>query len=305
MGHQHGFITNKKALFWAILINILLTIAQVVGGLMSGSLSLLADALHNFSDAGSLIIAYIAEKISGLPADEKMTFGYGRAQILGALINSVTLVIVAMYLFYEAFERFRSPQEIDGWMVIGIACVALVIDTLTAWLTHTGSKESVNMKAAFVHNVSDALASIVVIISGALILLYKSYWVDLVATIVISVYILYQSLGLIKNSIKILMQAVPEDLRRSDVSARIKKIDGVYDLHHIHIWQIYEKFRSLEAHIVVKEPSFEKVEKLKASIREVLNKDFKINHSTLEFESLEFNCQVKKVGDKHKQESHE
>ncbi len=294
MGHDHGQITNKKALLWAIVINIILTIAQIVGGILSGSLSLLADALHNFSDAGALVIAFIAEKISGYPANDEMTYGYGRAQILGALINSVTLVIVGIYLLFEAYERYSDPKEIDGWMVIGIATMALVIDALTALLTHAGSKESMNMKAAFIHNVSDALASIVVIISGILILLYETYWVDLIATVLISAYILYQSVGLIKNSIKTLMQAVPDDLSRSKIAEKLRSIDGVHDVHHIHIWQIYEKFRSLEAHIVVKEPNFKKVENLKNIIRNVLKKEFKINHSTLEIESLEFDCNTNK-----------
>ena len=290
MGHDHTSITNKKALFWAIVINIILTIAQVIGGLLSGSLSLLADALHNFSDAGALIIAFIAEKISGLPSNDEMTFGYGRAQILGALINSVTLVIVGIYLFYEAYERFQDPQEINGWMVIWIAVIALVIDALTAWLTHAGSKESINMKAAFIHNISDALASIVVIISGVLILLYDVYWIDLVATILISAYILYQSVGLIKSSIKTLMQAVPEDLSKSEIAKKIRETEGVVDVHHVHVWAIYEKFRSLEAHVVVSNTDFKKIEEIKKKVRGLLKKDFNIGHSTIEIESTEFDC---------------
>ncbi len=290
MDHDHSQITNKKALFWAIIINIILTIAQVIGGLLSGSLSLLADALHNFSDAGALIVAYIAEKISGLPSNDEMTFGYGRAQILGALINSVTLVIVGIYLLFEAYERFQDPQEIDGWMVIWIAVIALIIDALTAWLTHAGSKESINMKAAFIHNVSDALASIVVIISGVLILLYDVYWIDLVATILISAYILYQSVGLIKTSIKTLMQAVPEDLSKSEIVDKIREIKGIVNVHHVHIWAIYEKFRSIEAHIVVNDTDFEKIEEVKKKVRSLLKNDFNIGHSTLEVEPQGIEC---------------
>ena len=290
MGHDHSKITNKKALFWAIIINILLTGAQVIGGLVSGSLSLLADALHNFSDAGALIIAYIAEKISGLPSNDKMTFGYGRAQILGALINSVTLVIVGLYLLYEAYSRFQNPNEIDGWLVIWIAVIALVIDALTAWLTLAGSKESINMKAAFVHNVSDALASVVVIISGVLILLYKVYWIDLAATVLISLYILYQSFGLIKSSIKTLMQAVPRDINKPEVIDRIVKVEGVIDIHHVHIWEIYEKFRSFEAHIVIKDSDLNSMNTIKQKIRTVLKESFNVQHSTLEIESLNSKC---------------
>ncbi len=290
MGHIHTHEKNGKALFWAILINVILTVVQVIGGLVSGSLSLLADALHNFSDAGALIIAYVAQKVSGLPANKEMTFGYGRAQILGALINSVTLVLVGLYLIYESWERFQSPSEIDGWMVIGVAGVALVIDLATAWLTHAGSKESINMKAAFIHNLSDALASVVVIISGVLILNYDIFWVDLVATLLISFFILYQSVGLIKSSVKVLMQAVPEDLSQSEIVTELKKIDGVEDIHHVHIWELYEKFRSFEAHVVIKNKNLESMEGIKKNIKSLLKKSFNIQHSTLEIENVNSGC---------------
>ena len=293
MGHNHSHAhpENGRALFWAILINLILTAVQVVGGIISGSLSLLADALHNFSDAGALIIAYIAQKISGLPANKEMTFGYGRAQILGALINSTTLVIIGFYLIYEAWDRYVNPSEkIDGWMVVWVAAVALIIDLATAWLTYAGSKESINMKAAFVHNLSDALASVVVIVSGFLIINYDVVWVDLVATVIISIYILYQSFGLIKSSIKTLMQAVPEDINKEEVIAELEKVDGVKDIHHVHIWAVYEKFRSCEAHIVSDTEDIKKVSKVKKEIKEILSKKFKISHSTLEFEFGNNDC---------------
>lgn len=291
MGHHHSHPENGKALFWAILINLILTAVQIVGGLVSGSLSLLADALHNFSDAGALIIAYIAQKISGLPANKEMTFGYGRAEIIGALINSTTLVIIGVYLIYEAWSRYVNPSEqIDGWMVVWVAGVALIIDLITAWLTYAGSKESINMKAAFIHNLSDALASIVVIISGVLIMLYNIVWVDLSATILISLYILYQSIGLIKSSIKTLMQAVPDDIDKEEVILELKKLQNISDIHHVHIWAIHEKFRSLEAHIVTDAENFEKTSELKRSVKELLKKNFKINHSTLEIEHFKNEC---------------
>lgn len=294
MGHSHTHEKNGKALFWAILINVILTVVQVIGGLVSGSLSLLADALHNFSDAGALIIAYVAQKVSGLPANKEMTFGYGRAQILGALINSVTLVLVGLYLIYESWERFQSPAKIDGWMVIWVAGVALVIDLATAWLTHSGSKESINMKAAFIHNLSDALASVVVIVSGVLILNYNIFWVDVVATLLISFYILYQSVGLIKSSVKVLMQAAPEDLSQSEIVSKLKQVDGVKNIHHIHLWELYEKFRSFEAHIVIEDRDLESMDSIKRKIRSILKKSFNIQHSTLEIECSSSNCEVAK-----------
>ncbi len=291
MGHVHSHHCNEKSLFWAITINLFLTLVQIVGGLLSGSLSLLADALHNLSDAGALVIAFVAQKVSGLPANNVMTFGYGRAQILGALINSTTLVVVAFYLIYESWSRFAHPTEnIDGWMVVWVAGVALVVDLATAWLTHGGAKDSINMRAAFIHNVSDALASIVVIVSGILIINFQVVWVDLVATVLISLYILYQSIGLIKSSMKTLMQAVPSDLDPNEIVNRLKTVSGVRDIHHVHIWEIHEKFRSFESHIKLEKVSIDETSQIKKEIKSLLKEQFHIGHSTLEFEFDDNDC---------------
>ena len=287
--HHHG---HGKSLFWAIIVNLVLTVVQVIGGLLSGSLSLIADALHNFSDAGAIIIAYAAQRISGLPANNSMTFGYGRAQILGALINSVTLVLIGFYLFYEAIIRFQHPEPIDGWVVIIVASVALIVDLVTALLTYAGSKASVNIKAAFIHNVSDAMASVVVIISGILVLNFSIYWVDQIATMFISIFVLFHSWGLIKSCVKTLMQAVPDDIDRNEVVRLISAIKGVTNIHHVHIWAIHEKFRSLEAHIVVDSDNLNQVECVKKEIKAVLKSTFQINHSTLEIESRNSTCKL-------------
>ncbi len=294
--HSHCEQNHNKhgsALFGAIVINILLTVIQVLGGILSGSISLIADALHNFSDAGALIIAYLAQRISGRPADKEMTFGYGRAEILGALINSVTLVLVGLYLLIEASQRLLNPKPIDGWMVILVAFIALIVDLFTAWLTYMGSKDNINIRAAFIHNLCDAMASVVVIISGTLILLFKVYWVDFVATIIIAIYVVWHSWGLIRSCIKTLMQAVPEDIDSAKVKQALLTVSGVVGVHHLHIWAIHEKTRSLEGHIQVETDSLLDIEKIKKTLRTILNDEFKINHSTLEFENKKVDCAAK------------
>lgn len=295
MGHDHSHCghthTNGKSLFWAIVVNVILTVVQVVGGVLSGSVSLIADALHNFSDAGALVVAYFAQKISGRPATDEMTFGFGRAEILGALINSVALILVGFYLLVEAWERFLNTRPIDGWIVVWVASVALVVDLFTAWLTYKGSKDSINMRAAFLHNVTDAMASVVVIISGILILTFEDvYWVDFVATAFISIYIVWHSWGLIKSCVKTLMQAVPEDLDIAQVVESLKSVSGVNDVHHTHLWSIHEKTRSFEAHVCVDTNSLTEVEAIKSNMKKVLKTEFGINHSTLEFEHQAVNC---------------
>ena len=178
MGHSHTHSKNEKALFWAIVINIILTVVQVIGGLASGSLSLLADALHNFSDAAALLIALIARKWAEKPADENRTFGYKRAELIGAMINLTTLILIGIYLLFEAVMRVFEPEPITGWIVVIIACVALVVDVITAAMTYAMSKDSLNIRAAFIHNIADALSSVAVIIAGTFIILMNgTLWI--------------------------------------------------------------------------------------------------------------------------------
>lgn len=183
MPHDHGHAqtdpaTGDRRVFIAIWANGLLTFAQIIGGILSGSLALIADALHNFSDMASLVIAFAARKIARRPADDRMTFGYGRVEIVAALINYTTLILIGLYLIYEGGIRLIDPTEVQGWTVVVLGGVALVVDTLTALLTYSMQKGSVNIRALFLHNLSDALASVAVIIGGALIILYDLRWVD-------------------------------------------------------------------------------------------------------------------------------
>lgn len=287
--HGQGDIHGQR-LLWAVVANVLLTVAQLIGGILSGSLALIADAVHNLSDAGALALAAFARRVAGLPPSERMTFGFGRAEILGALVSSSSLVVVAGYILYESIERFYHPQEIEGWMVIGVATLALFVDLVTAALTFRGSKESLNIRAAFIHNLSDAMASVAVIISGSLILWWKLYWADLVASILISLYILYHSYFLIRECLAVLMQAVPDDLDPHEVKRAIKVIKSVVEVHHVHIWQLHERFRSLEAHLVISSADLQNMEKIKREVRSLLREQFRITHSTLEIEVTSDSC---------------
>ena len=211
----------------AIWANGLLTIAQIVGGILSGSLALIADAIHNFSDMASLVIAFGARKIARRPADAKMTFGYGRVEIVAALINYTSLILIGVYLLYEGVMRWIEPSEVAGWTVVILGGVALAVDTLTAVLTYSMQKGSVNIRALFLHNLSDALASVAVILGGTLILLYDIYWVDPAITIGIAAYILYLALTEIGGPIRTLMLGSPPDVDTDAVIAAVSGIDGV------------------------------------------------------------------------------
>lgn len=281
--HDHSHDHGDKRLAGAVLVNVLLTIAQIVGGVLSGSLSLVADALHNLSDAGALLIALLARRIGRRPADRERTFGYRRAEVIGALFNLTTLVIVGLYLIYEAVSRFFAPQEVEGWIVVWVAGIALVVDVATAVLTYTMSKDNLNVRAAFVHNVSDALASVAVIFAGTLILLYEWYWTDLVATVLISIYVLYQGVSMMRSTVHILMEGTPPGLELSEVAAALTEQEGVIEVHHLHAWQLDENHRALEAHLVV-EADLSSAAQLKRAARALLMERFSIGHSTLELE---------------------
>jgi len=282
--HHHHDVDamGDRRLGWAIAINMLLTLAQIIGGVLSGSLALIADALHNFSDAASLLIAWIARRIGRQPADYFKTFGYKRAEVIAALINLVILVIVGLYLVYEALWRMYEPQVIEGWMVVIVAGVALVIDVATAILTFTMSKNSVNIRAAFLHNVSDALASVGVIIAGSLILLYGWYWTDTALTLLIAGYVLYQAATLLPQTIHILMQGTPEDISIEEIINAMESVEGVSNVHHVHLWQLDEHKNALEAHVIIGD--FGELESIKRALKSKIEQKFSVFHSTLEFE---------------------
>lgn len=284
MSHEHHISKDVKSsrLIWAIVINVLLTVAQIAGGVISGSLSLIADALHNLSDAVSILIALIAQKISTKTSDDIMTFGYNRAETLAAFTNLITLVIIGLYLLYESMMRFNEPRVIEGWIVIIVAAIALIIDVATAFLTYSISKNSMNIKVAFLHNVSDALASLAVIIAGILILLYKWYFVDTLLTILIALYVLYQAYTMLPSVINILMQGAPKDIDTLDVLTNIQNFDYIQNIHHLHIWQLDEHHNALEAHIVLNK--LDEMESSKKLLKEYLKKNYSIVHSCLEFE---------------------
>ena len=289
--HHHNKSDSDTSLLVAVAINIVLTIAQVIGGIISGSLSLIADALHNLSDATALGIAIFARAISRKPADEFKTFGYQRAEVVAALINLTLLITISFYLIYEAVWRIFEPQIITGWIIVLVAGIALIVDIVTALITYKRSKNSINMKAAFLHNLSDALASIGVIFAGTLILLYGWHWVDTLVTFLISGFILLQGLILLPKTIHLLMEGTPEGLSTEEIKIAIEKIKDVQDVHHIHIWNLDEHRIALEAHVVVTSDDFKEVELIKYRLKELLKNKFNISHSTLEFENLDTNCE--------------
>ena len=285
MAHDHSHDTaamSDRRLLIAIVINVGLTVAQIVGGVLSGSLALVADALHNFSDAASLGIAWFARKIGRRPADQLMTFGWQRAELVAALVNLTSLVIIGFYLLVEAVARLTDPQPVAGWTVMWVAGIALVVDVVTALMLRAGAKGNLNMKAAFLHNVSDALASLGVIAAGAVILLYDWWWADLLVTGVIAGLVLWQGVSLLPRTARLLMGAVPDDVEFAALVKELEEVPGVAGLHHVHVWSLDEDRRALEAHLVPDTASLTEFEDTKARARTMLAARFAIGHATLE-----------------------
>ncbi len=287
--HSHGPVPpdtpgGDRKLVFAVAVNVFLTVAQIVGGVFSGSLALIADAIHNLSDAAALAIALIARKIGRQPADANHTYGHGRAEMIGAFFNLTWLIFIGIFLIIEAIKRLIDPQPVEGWTVVVIAGIALVVDVATMVLTYRMSKTSMNIRAAFIHNFSDALASVGVIIGGTLIILHGWLFIDAVVTLMIAGYILIQAAIEIPKAVNILMQAVPQEIDVAEVTDHLQSTDGVRDVHHVHIWNIDEHRRSLEAHVVIARDDMGQMEAIKKAIKDKLKSEFQIGHSTLEFE---------------------
>lgn len=294
MGHSHHYShshhhSKDRNLFISILLNILITAAQVVGGLISGSLSLLSDALHNFSDVISLLVSYIASKLAKQKASIHRTFGYKRAEILAAFINASTLVIVAILLIIEAIERFQNPQEIESGLVIWLSLIAIIANGLSVLLLKKDSVNNINIKSAYVHLLTDMMASVAVLIGGLLMKFYQMFWMDSALTLLIALYLIWVGYKLLKTSTKILMLFTPENIDIKKVVRLINKLPKVNRLHHVHIWGLNDDEFHLEAHLAFSEDiSLSEFDAVLYEIETLLKDEFQINHVTIQ---PEFNKQ--------------
>lgn len=287
--HEHSHGTENVSdgvLLWSIVINLGLSVFEFGAGIVAGSVALMADALHNTNDAGALLIAYIARRISRKGADHRFTFGYRRAELVGAMIQLTALILVGLYLAYEAVKRFFEPEPLLGGWIMAAAGVAIVVDVVTAWLLWAMSKGSLNVKAAFLHNLTDAGASVAVLLGGAAVFWLEWIWVDPLLTLTISGYILFMSFGMLKKTSRILMQGTPPDISLEDVAEAIMKENGVVDVHHLHIWELDDHHRALEGHVRTSLGEGEHFP-LRKQIKAILNDQFGISHATIEME-LEF-----------------
>ena len=281
--HIHKHEVRGRNLAFSIFLNLIITIAQIVGGIISGSLALISDALHNFSDVLSLVFSYGAHKLSRKKASLDQTFGYKRAELIAAFINAITLIIVALFLIYEASVRFFHPKPIESTLVIWLAILGIIVNGGSVLLLKKDSKHNLNMKSAYMHLLTDMMASIAVLIGGVLMKLYNWFWVDSVMTLLIAFYLIYVSYDLIKSATKMLMLFTPDFIDIKELVREVHKIKGVNKLHHIHVWHLNDDELHLEAHLDCAEDiKMSEFNVLLDKIEMVLFKKFNINHINIQ-----------------------
>jgi len=248
--HSHGHHElSGKNIGIAVFLNIVITVSQLIGGIISGSVALLTDALHNFSDVISLLLSYFTSRIARKKPTTKQTFGYKRAEILSAFVNSATLIAIAIFLIVEAVKRFSQTETILSDLVIWFAAGSIVINFVSVLLLHKDAKESMNMKSAYLHLLTDVMTSIAVMLGGILMKFYNIYLIDSILSILIAIYLIFSSYKILISSIKIIMEFTPQEVDIYDIRDEINCIESVKNIHHLHIWQINEKSLFLEAHI--------------------------------------------------------
>ena len=249
MGHHHHHDTSGMNLGITILLNVGITVTQVIGGIISGSMALLSDAAHNFSDVLALIISWIAKKLTGKEQTISRTFGYKRAEIFAAFINSATLIIIAVILATEAVERLINPQPVTADIVIWLAGLSIILNGLSVLLIKKGSKESINIKSAYLHLFTDMLTSIAVLAGGFAMKYLNWYWLDGILSIAIAAYLIYSSWEIFADTLKIMMQFTPKSVDLKKIALQIQSVEGIKNIHHIHVWQLDEHEIIFEAHV--------------------------------------------------------
>ncbi len=282
---HHHHPVNEKNLITVTLLNLVITVVEIAGSLLSGSLALLSDALHNLSDTFATFIAYLATIIGKRDANPKKTFGYKRMEILAALLNAVILIVMSVFLLKEAYERLNDPRPINSMVMLVVGMIGLLANLYAVIILKKDAHKSINVRAAYVHLIGDSLSSVVVIIASVLIQIYKIYWVDPAITLLISIYIIREAFVILKESVNILMQSTPENLDLNKLKKLVEQIPEVYNIHHLHAWTLNDKLIHMEAHVALKKDlRLSEVRTTQLGIEKILKRDFHIHHITLQFE---------------------
>ena len=294
MEHHHHHtpeVTNlNRAFVIGISINAFYVVVELLAGLYYNSLSLISDAGHNLSDVAALSLALLAFRLAKVEATDKFTYGYRKSTILVSLINSVVLFVAIGAIIWETFSRLNHPVVIQGKAVAIVAGIGIVVNTVSALLFFRNKDKDLNVKGAYLHLMADAVVSMGVVISGILIMFYQLYWLDVAMSLLIVVVIFYSTWNLFKDSLLLTLDGVPKGININEVIDEIKEVEGVLDVHHLHVWAISTSQNAMTAHIIVHpEIGIEQLDLLKKNIKHELE-HVHIHHATLEFETEDENC---------------
>lgn len=293
-GHSHSYNANKKALLLSFILIAGFMFVEFVGGYLTNSLALISDAGHMLSDAAALGLSLSALIFGAKAATPSKTFGYKRFEILAALLNGLVLIVLSIYIFIEAIERLTMPPKVMGSGMITIAIIGLIINIIVAWILHSqaSSKENLNVRSAFLHVIGDLLGSVGAIIAAILIILFGWYIADPIASMIVSVLILYSGWHVLKDSVNILMEAKPANIDTDKVIKVLMSVEGVKDVHDLHIWMITSDFTSMTVHLYADAKADRDIilEKAKAAIFE----HFGLEHVTIQIEGREL-CPIENV----------
>jgi cobalt-zinc-cadmium efflux system protein len=290
--HIHQNSRSNKRIIITIILNFAISLVEIIGGLLSGSLSLLADALHNFSDGMAILISYIARKIGQRSPNLEMTFGYKRAEILAAMLNSTVIIVISFFLFREAYLRFKNPMEITTHLMIGVGTFGFIADLVSVYLLHSETHHSLNIRSAYLHLLGDTLSSVAVIIGGIIIYFYNFYLIDPLLSVIIAIFILFQGYNILRQSVLILMEKVPAKINIEEIKKKIEIIPQIHNLHHVHVWQIDENRILFEGHITLnKDLKLSEADNIRKQVDEILEKEFQIHHPHLQLEFSYCNSQ--------------
>ena len=275
---------NRKSLIFALIITAVIFFVELFGGLISNSLALTSDAGHVLTDAMALTMALLAAVFAARPSNKERTYGFYRLEILSSLLNGSLLTLISRYIFYQAYQRFINPSEVQSVLMLAIAFIGLLANALAALILSRSSRENLNVRGAFLHVLSDLGASFGVILGGLIIYFTGWYVIDPVLGILIGILILRGAVGLVSESVNILLEAAPAEIKVEDVAATIKEVKGVNSIHDLHIWSITSGLNSISAHIIINDAETERASEIIEEINSKLKAEYKISHSTFQTE---------------------
>ena len=268
----------------SLVITLVFVGIEATAGTFANSLALLTDAAHNLTDVIALGLSWFAIRLTDQPSSARKTYGYHRAGILVALINSTTLVLIALGIFYEAWRRFLHPPQVDSVILIVVGLVAVIVNVSTAWLVSHGSRNDLNIRSAHVHLVGDVLSTAGAVVAGVLIYFTHQNWLDALASVLIGLLILYSAWGILRETVDILLEASPRDVDMPAMVAEIMRVHGVLGVHDLHVWSLTRSLRSMSAHVLTEDVSISRCAEIQRRVNELLYDRYNIGHATLQLE---------------------